>query len=174
MLVATSPAAAAAWQFNLNYIPQFLMWEAAAAPLVNLRVEEQNEGVLIDLPLAGIAVVDRFMRYGEAASTFSAIRLGNGHIPDKNVTVTATIAAAVAVPFYAGSDCPGNIAFKYQAAALLAAQPMPFADFTALFLPGLAAGDTVLIEFENGHQQKKAKLICLPVLALSLPCQSLH
>lgn len=153
MLVATSPAAIGAWGFNLNYIPQFLIYDAAAAPLTNLRVQEQVDGVLVDLPAAGILQVRNFMRYGLVASTVTKIRLANGHLPNKNVTVTATIAAAVAVPFQACSDCPGNVPFKYTVAALLAGTPQPFQDFIALFLPGLAAGDNVLIEFANGHSQ---------------------
>jgi len=152
-LIATSPAAAAAFQFQINYIPQFLMWEAAAAPLTNLRVEDAELGVILDLPAAGILEVRNFMRFGLVASTFTKVRLANGNLRNRNVTITAVIAAAVAVPFYACSDCPGSRAFKYTAAALLAGQPTPFQNFTALFLPALAAGDTVLIEFANGHSQ---------------------
>ena len=153
MLVATSPAVAAAWQFNLNYIPEFLIYDAGAAPLTNLRVEEQNEGVILDLPAAGILQLRAFKRFGLVASTVTCICLANGHIKNKNITITATIAAAAAVPFQASSDCSGNCAFKYNVAALLAGAPQPFQNFTALFLPGLAPGDTVLIEFANGHTQ---------------------
>lgn len=153
MLVWTSPAAVGAAQFQINYIPQFLIWDAGANPLTNLRVEEQGAGVLVDLPAAGILQVRNFMRFGNTASTVTGIRLANGHIRNKNVTITATIAAAAAVRFQACSDCPGTKAYKYTAAALLAGQPTPFQDFTALYLPGLAAGDNVLIEFANGHTQ---------------------
>jgi hypothetical protein len=54
MLVATSPAAIGAWQFTLTYLPQFLIWDPAAAPLTNLRVEEKQMGVILDLPAASI------------------------------------------------------------------------------------------------------------------------
>jgi hypothetical protein len=153
MLVATSPAAIGAWQFNMTYLPQFLIYDAAAAPLTNLRVEEKSMGVILDLPAAGIAEVRTYMRFGVVASTVTKIRLSNGELKNKNVTVTATIAAAVAVPFQACSDNPGNVAFKYTQAALLAGTPQAFDNFTALFLPGLGAADTVLIEFSNGHTQ---------------------
>lgn len=166
MLVATSPAAIGAWQFNLNYIPQFLIYNAGAAPLTNLRIEEQKEGVLLDLPAAGILEVRNFMRYGNAASTVTMIRLANGHLSNKNVTVTATIAAAAAVPFQASSDCKGSAAYKYSVSALLAGQPTPFQDFTALFLPGLAPGDNVLIEFANGHTQLFNEVELLELTAL--------
>jgi len=166
MLVATSPAAIGAWQFNLNYVPQFLIYDAGAAPLTNLRVEEQNLGVTLDLPAAGILEVRNFQRLGAVASTVTMIRLANGHIANKNVTITATIAAAAAVPFQACSDIIGTNVFKYQVAALLAGQPTPFKDFAALFLPGLAPGDTVLIKFKNGHQQLFNEVELLELTAL--------
>lgn len=158
MLVATSPAAIGAFQFQLNYIPQFLIWDAGAAPLTNLRVEEAKLGVICDLPAAGILQVRNFMRFGLVASTVTKLRLANGQLSNKNVTITATIAAAVAVPFQACSDNGDNggrrcIPFRYNVAALLAGQPTPFQDFTAVFLPNLAAADTVYIEFSNGHSQ---------------------
>lgn len=153
MRVSTSPAAIGQHNFNLNYIPQFLMWEQGADPITNLRVEEQTAGVLCDLPLAGLTEVRKFMRFGDVDSTFSMIRLANGHIKNANVTVSASIAAAVAVPFYTSSDSPGNLPMKYQAAAILASTPMIFQDFSALFLPGLQENDSVLIEYHTGHTQ---------------------
>jgi hypothetical protein len=166
MLVATSPAAIGAWQFNLNYIPQFLIWDAGAAPLTNLRIEEASMGVICDLPAAGILQIRNFMRFGLVASTVTKLRLANGHLASKNVTVTATIAAAAAVPFQACSDCRGSRPFKYNVAALLAGQPTPFTDFTALSLPGLAPGDNVLIEFANGHTQLFNEVELLELTAL--------
>lgn len=157
--VFTSPAAASTYSFPLNYIPQFFIYDHAAAPLTNLQVVEQNDGVIFDLPLAGIAEVRNYMRYGLPASTVTRIRLANGHIKGKNVTVTLVQPGAVAIIFNTCSDCPGDTAFKYGSAALTAGTPTLFTDFTALFLPGLAAADTVLVEFAKlpgksiGHTQ---------------------
>ena len=166
MLVWTSPAAVGAAQFQINYVPQFLIYNAAANPLTNLRIEDQELGVILDLPAAGILEIRNFMRFGVIASTVTMIRLANGHIRNRNVTVTATIAAAAAVPFQASSDCPGTKAFKYTAAALLAGQPTPFQDFTCLYLPGLAPGDNVLVEFANGHTQLFNEVELLELSAL--------
>jgi hypothetical protein len=152
-LVYTSPAAAATYQFNLTYIPMWLIYDAAAAPLTSLRVQEQNDGVILDLVAAGLLQVRQYKRFGLVASTVYAFRLANGYIPNKNITVTLVQPGAVAIPFYTCSDQPGTNSFKYTTAALLAGQPMPFSNFTALFLPALAAGDTVLVEFANGHNQ---------------------
>lgn len=152
-LIYTTGAPAGVYAFNLNYIPQFIIYDHAAAPLTNLRVEEQREGVLFDLPLAGIAQVGVWNRFSEAVTTVRRFRLANGQINNKNITVTITKPGAVAIPFQVCSDCPGTHAFKYNVAALLAGQPISFMDFTALFLPGLAPGDTVFVEFANGHSQ---------------------
>jgi hypothetical protein len=67
------------------------------------------------------------------------------------VTVTLVQPGAVAIPFYAVSDCPGTNAFKYTTLALLAGQPTPFTNFTALFLSTMAAADSVLVEFSTGQ-----------------------
>jgi hypothetical protein len=153
MLVFTTPAVAATYQFQLSYIPQFLIYDAAAAPLTALRVDDQEWGNILDLPLAGIADVRAFMRFGLVASTVTRFRLANGHIKGRNVTVTIVQPGAVAIPFLAGSDCPGNTAFKYTTAALLAGQPYEFVNFTSLFLSTMGAADTALIDFANGHSQ---------------------
>ena len=166
MLVWTSPAAIGAAQFNLNYIPQFLIWDAAANPLTNLRVEEASQGVICDMPAAALLQIRDYMRFGLVASTVTKIRLANGHLKNKNITITAVIAAAAAVPFQACSDCPGTKPFKYTTAALLAGQPTPFTNFTVLFLPGLAAGDTVQIRFRNRHVQLFNEVELLELTAL--------
>ena len=153
MLVFTTPAAAGTYQFNLPYIPQFLIYDAAAAPLTNIRVQEQNDGVLLDLPLAGIAQVRNYLRKGLTTSTVTNLRLANGEIREKNITVTIVQPGAVAIAFHACSDVAGSFSFKYTTAALLAGQPMQFEKFTCLFLPGLAVGDSVQIDFNNGFSQ---------------------
>ncbi|MGD0340265.1 MAG: hypothetical protein ABSA76_00955 [Bacteroidales bacterium] len=146
-LVFTTPAAAGTYTFPLNYIPQFIIYDAAAAPLTSLRVDEKDWGNILDLPLAGIADVRMFMRYGLVASTVTRFRLANGNIKGRNVTVTIVQPGAVAVPFFCCSDCSGTNAFKYTTLALLAGQPTSFTNFTALFLSNFAGTDTALINF---------------------------
>lgn len=153
MLVFTTPAAAGTYQFQLNYVPQFLIYDAAAAPLTSLRVDEAQMGNLLDLPLAGIADVRHFMRFGLVASTVTRFRLANGNLKNKNVTVTIVQPGAVAIQFFACSDQPGTFAFKYNTIAFLAGQPTTLEKFSALFLSTIAATDTVLLEFNNGHSQ---------------------
>jgi hypothetical protein len=152
-LVYTSPAAAATYTFPLSYIPQFLVYDAAAAPLTSLKIDDAQWGNILDLPLAGITDVRAYMRFGLVASTVTRFRLANGNIANRNVTVTLVQPGAVAIAFYAGSDCVGDTAFKYTTLALLAGQPTAFQNFTALFLSNLAAADTVLVKFSDGYSQ---------------------
>jgi hypothetical protein len=170
-LVYTSPAAAATYQFNLNYIPQFIIYDHAAAPLTSLRIDEANWGTLLNLPLAGITDVRYFMRFGLVASTVTKFRLATGNIKNMNVTVTLVQPGAVAIPFYACSDNEGTAtqkpyAFQYQTLAILAGQPYPIQNFTSLFLSNLAATDTVLVEFSSGYSQtfNRAELLELTSL----------
>lgn len=154
MLLYTSPAVAATYQFNLTFIPEFLTWNDAGAPITLLRVETQEDGVLTDLNAAGLAAVNGYMKPGAQAANQMHVRLADGHIAGKNVTVTVTIAAAAAVAFFGSSDNIGVSAFQYKNAAILALNPTTFEKFTAIFTPAMAAAtDRVEVEFLDGHQQ---------------------
>ena len=166
MLIYTTPAAAATYQIQLNYIPQFLTYDAAAAPLTSLKIDDAEWGNILDLPLAGITDVRGFMRFGLVASTVTRFRLANGRINNRNVTVTIVQPGAVAIPFYACSDCVGDTAFKYTTLALLAGQPTSFKKFTALFLSNLAAADTVLVNFSDGYSQLFSRAELLELASL--------
>jgi hypothetical protein len=158
-IVFTTPAAASTYTFPLSYIPQFLIYDAAAAPLTSIKIYDKDWGNILDLPLAGITDVRAFMRYGLVASTVTRFRLANGNLSNRSVQVTIVQPGAVAIPFYACSESEGTNAFKYTTMALLAGQPQSFTNFSALFLSNLAAADTVLIKFAptkfspNGYSQ---------------------
>jgi hypothetical protein len=154
MLLYTSPAVAATYQFNLTFIPEFLTWNDAGAPITLMRVETQEDGVLADYNAAAIAGANGFRMVGARAANQQSVRLADGHIPNKNVTVTVTIAAAAAIEFYGYSDNVGMVPFLFKNAAILALNPTEFTKFTALFIPALvAATSRVTIEFKDGHKQ---------------------
>jgi hypothetical protein len=166
MLVYTTAAAAATYTFPLNYIPQFLMYDAAAAPLTSLKVDEANMGNILDLPLAGITDVRAFGRFGLVASTVTRFMLANGNLSGKNVTVTIVQPGAVAINFFASSFNGGSFAYKYTTLGLLAGQPTPFSGFKALFLSNFAAGDSALVKYKTGYSQvyRKEELLELSSL----------
>lgn len=154
MLLYTSPAVAATYQFNLTYLPEFLTWNDAGAPISLLRVETQEDGVLADYNAAGIAAANGYMMIGAQAANQVTLRLADGHIEKKNVTITLTTAAAAAIAFFGSSDNVGVVPFLWKNAAILALNPTDFAKFTAVFIPALvAATSRVTVEYKDGHKQ---------------------
>jgi VCBS repeat-containing protein len=154
MLVYTSPAVAATYQFNLTYLPEFFTWNDAGAPITLFRVETQEDGVLHEYNAAAIAAANGYMMQGAQAANQVTLTIADGYIDKKNVTVTVTIAAAAAIAFFANSDNVGAIPYMFKNAAILALNPTDFSKFTALFIPALvAATSRVEVEFKDGHRQ---------------------
>ena len=154
ILLYTSPAVAATYQFNLTYIPEFLTWNDAGAPITLLRVETQEDGVLHDYNAAAIAAANGYRMVGAQAANQVTLRLSDGHIKNKNTTVTVTIAAAAAIAFFGSSDNVGVVPFQFKNAAILALNPTDFSKFTAVFIPALvAATSRVEAEFKDGHRE---------------------
>lgn len=154
MLLYTSPAVAATYQFNLTFLPEFFTWNDAGTPITLFRVETQEDGVLHDYNAAGIAAANGYMMQGSQAANQITLRIADGHIEKKNTTVTLTIAAAAAIAFFGSSDNIGSIPYVWKNAAVLALNPTEFSKFTALFIPALvAATSRVEVEFADGHRQ---------------------
>jgi len=154
MLLYTSPAVAATYQFNLTYVPEFLTWNDAGAPITLLRVETQEDGVIHDYNAAGIAAANGYLMPGIQAANQVTLTIADGHIANKNTTITVTIAAAAAIAFFGSSDNIGSNLLTFKNAAILALNPTDFMKFTALFIPALvAATSRVEVEFKDGHRQ---------------------
>jgi hypothetical protein len=156
MLIFTAPGGAATpFSFNMTYLPEFLHYNPAANPLTSLRVETQEDGVLHDWTAAGIAAMNGFMYVGTPTANDVILRLGDGELKPKNVTISGVTSAAGAVNFYVASDNKGTSAYKSSNAAILALNPTTFEKFTALFLPAMATlTDYAEITYDDGHQQR--------------------
>jgi hypothetical protein len=153
MLLFTTPAVAGTYQYNLTFIPELFTWNDAGNAITLLRVETQEDGVLTDLNAAAMAAINGYMKPGAAAANQFQFRLADGHISNKNVTVTVTTVAAAAIAFFGSSDNIGMNPYQYKNAAILALNPTIFEKFTAIFVPAMAAGDRVEVEFLDGHKQ---------------------
>lgn len=150
-LVFTAPGGAGvAFTFNQTQLPQFLIWNDTVA-LTSLRVETAEDGIILDLPAAGIAAINGFGQVGAMAAGTAIIRLGNGVIKNRNVTISGVTSGAGAVPFYVSWDQPGNAIFKYSLATIIANNRQEFKDFTAVFVPALAATETCEVQFRTGE-----------------------
>jgi hypothetical protein len=154
MLLYTSAAAAATYQFNLTFLPEFFTWNDAGTPVTLFRIETQEYGVLQDYNAAAIAAINGYMKVGAQAANQVQIRCADGHIEGLNVTVTVTTAAAAAIAFFGSSDNLGTIPFMLKNAAILALNPTTFEKFTAIWAPTMAAAtDRCEVVFLDGHRQ---------------------
>jgi hypothetical protein len=153
-LMFTAPGGVATpFAFQLKGLPQFLTWNDVV-PLTSLRVETQEDGVIHDWVALSIAAMNGYMVLGAQAANIVTMRLANGFLKGKNVTISGVTSAAGAIGFYGASDCLGTAAFKTSNANILALEPQIFSDFTAVFVPAMAAvTDTCEVLYNNGHRQ---------------------
>jgi hypothetical protein len=159
MLSFTAPGGIAApFAWNLPFLPQFINWNNVV-PLTSLRVETQEDGVLHDWNAAAIAATNGYMCLGAQAANIVLMRLASGHVKNKNVTISGVTSAAGAIGFYVSSDNIGGssnplVMFKTTNAQILALNPTTFENFTAIFVPAMAAvTDTCEVIYSDGHRQ---------------------
>jgi hypothetical protein len=148
--------------FQFKGLHQFLTWDDAGNPIDDLRVETQEDGVLHNFVALSLAAMNGFMVQGAIPANNLIMRFASGFIKDKNVTISGHTSAVGAIDFYASSDNAGVYdqqgkyrlyPYKTQNATILALEPTTFSDFTALFIPAMAAGDTCEVVYNNGHRQ---------------------
>jgi hypothetical protein len=154
-LVFVAPGGIGAnFQFNMTYLPEWLYYNDAAAPLNFLRVETKEDGMLHDWNAAAIAAVNGYLHKGALAANDVVLRVASGRIDGKNVTVTGQTSAAGAINIFAAADNSAGVAFKTHNAAILALNPTRFEKFTAVFLPALVTvTDRAEVTFSDGHTE---------------------
>lgn len=156
MLIFTAPGGVGTpFTFNMTYLPEFLTYNHGGNQLTSLRVETQEDGVLHDWTTAGLNAMNGFMKVGSMTANDVQLRLSDGELRPKNVTVSGVTAAVGAISFYVASDNIGTVPFKSSNAAILALNPTMFQKFTALFIPTMAtATDYAEITYDDGHVQR--------------------
>lgn len=156
LLIFTAPGGAGTpFSFNMTYLPEFLSYNPGANPLTSLRIETQEDGVLHDWNAAAIAAMNGFMKVGTVTANDVNLRISDGELRPKNVTISGVTSAAGAVNFYVVSDSKGTVPFKSSNASILALNPTRFEKFTALFVPAMATlTDYAEIEYDDGHRQR--------------------
>lgn len=155
-LVFTAPGGVGVpFAFNMTYLPEFLTYNHGGNQLTSLRIETQEDGVLHDWTLAGLNAMNGFMKVGTMTANDVQLRIANGELRPKNVTISGVTAAVGAIAFYVNSDNKGDVAFKSSNAQILALNPTMFEKFTALFIPTMATlTDYAEITFDDGHTQR--------------------
>lgn len=156
MLIFTAPGGVGTpFTFNTTYLPEFLTFNHGGNQLTSLRVETQEDGVLHDWTTAGLNAMNGFMKVGAMTANDVQLRLSDGELRPKNVTISGVTSAVGAVSMYVASDNVGTVPFKSSNAAILALNPTLFEKFTALFIPTMAtATDYAEITYDDGHVQR--------------------
>ena len=155
LIYTAAGGAAVPFSFNMTYLPEYLSYNPAGNPLTSLRVETQEDGVLHDWNAAAIVAMNNFMKVGTVTANDVNLRLTDGELRPKNVTISGVTSAAGAVNFYVVSDSKGTVPFKSSNAAILALNPTRFEKFTALFIPAMATlTDYAEIEYDDMHKQR--------------------
>ena len=155
MIIFTAPGGIGTpFSFNMTFLPEFLSWNDGANALTSLRVETQEDGVLHDWTTLGLAAMNGYMKVGAQAANENLVRLADGELRPKNVTISGITSAAGAIAFSVCSDNKGRSAYKSSNAAILAGNPTVFEKFFALFVPAaVTATDRFEVEFADGHKQ---------------------
>jgi len=155
VFVFTAPGGIGAnFAFNLQYLPEVIHYNDAAAPLNFLRVETKDRGTIHDWTAAGIAALNGFMKPGVQAANDVNLMIANGHLDNKTVTITGQTSAVGAINIFVGSDNKGTAALRTANANILANSPTTFTKFTALFLPTLVTlTDRVEVVYDDGHSE---------------------
>lgn len=156
LLIFTAPGGIGTpFTFNMTYLPEFLSYNHGGNQLTSLRVETQEDGVLHDWTTAGLNAMNGFMKPGTQTANDVNLRLADGELRGKNVTISGVTSAVGAINIYVCSDNIGLTAFKSSNANILALNPTTFEKFTALFVPTMAtATDYAEISFTDGHVQR--------------------
>jgi hypothetical protein len=153
-LIFTAPGGIGTpFAFNMTSLSQFLTFNNIV-PLTSLKIETQEDGVLHTWSTLSIAAINGWMVPGTQPTNIVTLRPANGYIAGKNVTISGVTSAAGAVGFYTCSDRLGTVMNKTNTAQILALNPTTFENFTAIFVPTMAAGtDTCEVTYANGHRQ---------------------
>lgn len=155
ILIFTAPGGIGVpFTFNMNYLPERIIWDDGGNPLTSLRIETQEDGVLHDWTAAAIAAMAGTMNVGALAANVQSMYVANGHISGKYVTVSGVTSAAGAVPIFVSSDNVGSAPFRTSLANILANNDTTFEKFSLLFLPNvITATDRVQVFYKDGHVQ---------------------
>jgi hypothetical protein len=144
--------AATAFSFPLTYLPQFITFTNAVA-LTSLKIETTEDGVIQDYTAAGMVAAANFMCLGAQVANMLLLRVADGQINKKTVTISGVTSGAGVVPFYVNSDHYGSVPYKFKNTGIQALTPTTFEKFIALFLPTMATGtDRAEVTFNSGLQ----------------------
>ena len=155
MIIGTIPASTTG-TINLTYLPEFLFFEAPTIPSL-LRVTALGDGVILDMNDHGLFTINGIDAVSRVLNGF-LVRLSDGLIAGRNIEIVISNAIAGVLTVHGFSTRQGSFYVQYLRQIVLANSGQTFRDFSLLALPGLAATDTVDINFQDGTSQRFVEL----------------
>ena len=134
--------------FNLTYLPEKIGY-VAATQLTNLKVEVLGEGVVCDIPAAGLNLIGKLGKIGLPTNGYE-ITLADGKLLGKNVVITITNSAAQTPDIIAWGNNIGLGYVKTLQQKVFANTPTRFDRFAVLAAPSMGASDTLTVGYEDG------------------------
>jgi len=143
MKLGEIPAASTA-TIKVPFVPEILVIVAAVLTgVTSCRVNVFGEGVLLDLPNAGLAALDAMGQVGEDTAAY-VIPLANGKWLNKDMEITiANAQAAAVVSVYGFGTRKGTMFIKSVAESYLANNALEVSKFLFLSAPAIAANDMI-------------------------------
>jgi len=151
MIIGTIPASATG-TINLTYLPEFLFFEATAAPTL-LRVTALGDGVILDMDNFGLEAINGIDAVSRVAFGV-LLRLSDGLIAGRNVEIVIANAIAGVMTVRGFSTRQGSFYVQHLRQIILANSGQTFRDFSLLALPNLGLADTVDVNYQDGTSQR--------------------
>jgi|WetSurMetagenome_2_1015567.scaffolds.fasta_scaffold36958_3 hypothetical protein len=159
-LITATTGAGVITTFDMQYVPEALIYYGATTQLTGLKVEVLGiqDGTILDLDAAGLTALGRHRIMGVTAGAY-IIPLATGIIKGKSCRITITNSATQTPSFYGYGD--GNYGDSYiitKKQTVLANSNTMFDSFHAMFFPNFATTDYATLTFSDTTEDKQGQL----------------
>jgi len=142
-------------QIKLSYTPQFIGLKSVggvSADVKNLVITREGSDTLVNTSGEGFQILaNSFTFDSESAGHVLLIPVANGYV-DGPCTIEGT-SAALAFDVYAFSLNKGNTLIRSLVDTIVANQETRYSEFAKICVAGLASGDIITIELQDGTTQ---------------------
>ena len=140
---------------DITYVPEYLYFEIGTTP-TELVFTVLGDGVVKNLDGNGVITEANLFQLGVQSNGY-LLRIANGLIRNKNVTLKIANADAAALDVYGFSlnntgkgNAPVGLYYRSSQQKVFAGSGRDITDFAYLGLPNIASGDSIQISYRNG------------------------
>jgi len=157
MLLGTATAGAAQTVITLNFLPEYLLFNATTANAPSLlRIDIEGDGNLVNLDAAGLNALCAINMPGRVPFNYM-LQLADGLVANKVVTITITnVVGNPAIPLWGRSKHKsGTTYLQMMQFACVANTGREFTKFSYLALPAaVTVNDLILVDYRDGLTQR--------------------